>query len=64
LKANTTYHSEKNFFEPESFVPERWLPNPPELYKNDNRAALNPFSTGPRGCIGKKYPLSSVHRRK
>jgi cytochrome P450 len=22
-----------------------------------DRDALNPFSTGPRGCIGKKYPL-------
>ena len=49
-----SYHSEKNFFEPKTFVPERWLPNPPEAYKNDNFEIFQPFSTGPRGCIGKK----------
>ena len=49
-----SYHSATNFHNPEAFVPERWLPNPPEEYKNDNTSVLNPFSTGPRNCIGKK----------
>jgi cytochrome P450 len=52
-----TYHSTKSFYEPEKFVPERWLPNPPTEYANDNREAMNPFSTGPRNCIGKKSVL-------
>ena len=49
-----TYQSTTNFANPETFAPERWLDDPPEVYKNDNKAAMQPFSTGPRNCIGKK----------
>jgi cytochrome P450 len=56
------FHSSNNFTDPEAFVPERWLPNPPQKYKGDNRDALQAFSTGPRNCIGKKYvQISSTH---
>jgi cytochrome P450 len=54
------HHYSKNFYEPESFRPERWLPNPPAEFTNDNREAVQPFSTGPRNCIGKKYVNSSL----
>ncbi|KAL9108200.1 MAG: hypothetical protein Q9187_008323, partial [Circinaria calcarea] len=44
-------HSLKNFRDPYKFVPERWLDDP--RYADDNKAALQPFSLGPRNCIGK-----------
>lgn len=42
-----------NFTDPDSFVPERWLGE--EKYQSDKRTAVNPFSFGPRNCIGKKW---------
>ncbi|KAF4534596.1 Cytochrome p450 protein [Lasiodiplodia theobromae] len=50
-----SYHSPSNFTNPKSFVPERWLPDEPgyEEYKNDKREMCQPFSYGPRNCIGK-----------
>ncbi|KAH0349680.1 benzoate 4-monooxygenase cytochrome P450, partial [Aureobasidium melanogenum] len=45
------YQSTTNFRSPASFVPERFLGDP--KYANDNFAALQPFSVGPRNCIGK-----------
>lgn len=44
-------HLSKNFHNPESFAPERWLHDP--TYENDDKAASVPFSLGPRNCIGK-----------
>ncbi|KAK9775959.1 putative Cytochrome P450 [Seiridium cardinale] len=35
---------------PDEFVPERWLGDPE--YKDDNREAHQPFSIGPRNCLG------------
>ncbi|KAF2111659.1 cytochrome P450 [Lophiotrema nucula] len=45
------YTSELNFKDPLSFVPERWLGD--ERYANDDKHALQPFSVGPRDCLGK-----------
>ena len=45
-------HSPKNFRDPELFVPERWL-GTDEKYANDVREACQPFSYGPRNCIGR-----------
>ncbi|KAL3417603.1 cytochrome p450 [Phlyctema vagabunda] len=56
----STYYSEKNFFEPEKFVPERWLPDVPAAYEKDDRACFNPFSAGPRGCIGKNLAWNEM----
>lgn len=45
-----TYRSLDNFRDPEKFVPERWMGD--ERYKDDRRNSLQPFSLGPRNCIG------------
>jgi len=45
-------HDPANFAEVESFIPERWLGDP--RFKNDDLAVMQPFSYGPRNCLGKK----------
>lgn len=47
------YRSNSNFTDSQSFLPERWLADAPECYSNDSKAALQPFSMGPRNCIGR-----------
>jgi cytochrome P450 len=49
---HATNHSTRNFTEPEQYVPERWLGD--GKYKDDLRECVNPFSFGPRNCLGKK----------
>ena len=44
-------HSERNFKDADAFVPERWLEDP--RYTDDKRTAMQPFSFGPRVCLGK-----------
>ncbi|KLU92793.1 hypothetical protein MAPG_11778 [Magnaporthiopsis poae ATCC 64411] len=46
------FRSKENFRDPDSFVPERFLPGS-EYEATDNRAALQPFSYGPRNCMGR-----------
>ncbi|KAF2464711.1 cytochrome P450 monooxygenase-like protein [Lindgomyces ingoldianus] len=46
------YTSEKNFKDPQSFIPERWT-GEDARFANDNQFALQPFSYGPRDCLGK-----------
>ena len=48
------FRSPYNFKDPEIYLPERWLDDEGP-YKNDRREALQPFSFGPRNCIGRKY---------
>lgn len=43
-------HSPRNFRRPDDFVPERWID---DAYAGDNKEASQPFSLGPRGCIGR-----------
>ncbi|KAH8430180.1 cytochrome P450 [Aspergillus melleus] len=58
------YHSEENFCEPDSFNPERWLPQDHPYYDDrfstDNKAAFKPFSTGSRDCIGKNLAYAEM----
>lgn len=55
----STFRSATNFAEPDSFIPERWLkPTNNEVkdkrFETDNKFALQPFSYGPRNCIGQQ----------
>lgn len=52
------HRSKDNFARPEEFIPERWTDGDQEPWKNDRRDAVQPFSFGPRNCIGRKYVLS------
>lgn len=47
-----SYRSNRNFHLPDEFIPERWLGD--ERFKDDRRDAFQPFSYGPRNCIGQK----------
>ncbi|KAH8422605.1 cytochrome P450 [Aspergillus melleus] len=49
------YHSERNFSRPDEFLPERWLEEGKEDFANDDKAAFQPFSAGPRNCLGMNF---------
>ncbi|KAI3318408.1 cytochrome P450 [Xylariaceae sp. AK1471] len=53
LMAYAMYRQESNFKNAEKFDPERWL----NWNGYDNRDAFEPFSLGPRNCIGKNLAL-------
>ncbi|KAL4863441.1 hypothetical protein BDV12DRAFT_202115 [Aspergillus spectabilis] len=52
-----TYHDAKNFKRPNEFIPERWIS---DEFTSDNKAALQPFSFGPRNCLGKNLAYSEL----
>ncbi|TVY19188.1 Cytochrome P450 monooxygenase [Lachnellula arida] len=49
-----SYSSPTNFTDADKFVPERWLKDPPARYAHDNTKVMQPFSVGPRNCLGRK----------
>ncbi|KAE8153715.1 cytochrome P450 [Aspergillus avenaceus] len=54
---SSAYRSPLNFHHADRFIPERWLPeareNPDSPFYHDRRDVLQPFSIGPRNCIGR-----------
>lgn len=51
-------HSPSNFHLPDHYCPERWLPSGRDLkspFAADRLGAMQPFSYGPRTCLGMKY---------
>ncbi|EFR00286.1 isotrichodermin C-15 hydroxylase [Nannizzia gypsea CBS 118893] len=50
--------SAKNFTDPTKFVPERWLGD--ERYISDCKKAYQPFSYGPRNCLGKNLAYAEM----
>jgi len=54
------FRSPTNFVDPDRFLPERWFSDDPK-YANDKREALQPFSYGPRNCIGRN--LANIEMR-
>lgn len=48
-------HSKENWVEPWSFRPERFMADPNDAFRRgDKLDAVQPFSMGPRNCIGRK----------
>lgn len=52
------FMSSANFVDPKSFIPERWLGDP--KFDTDDKHAFQPFSYGPRGCIGKNLAYAEM----
>ncbi|KAF1833178.1 cytochrome P450 monooxygenase-like protein [Decorospora gaudefroyi] len=58
VSQHATNHATRNYKDPEVFIPERWLGD--ERFKNDKRETLNPFSFGPRNCLGKNLAYAEM----
>ena len=56
------YHHPQNFHRPNDFFPDRWLPNTRDAapFDKDNRACVQPFSFGPRNCLGKNLAKAEL----
>ena len=54
------YTSSRNFHDPLSFRPERWLDERDGKFRNDDHGAFQPFSWGPRNCIGRNLAYSKM----
>ncbi|MDI1490296.1 MAG: hypothetical protein OHK93_001496 [Ramalina farinacea] len=60
MQMNAAYHSPDNFVEPLAFLPERWLPNGDFRFSKDNKEVFQPFSAGPRNCIGQRLGYAEM----
>lgn len=56
------YRHPDNFYRPNDFLPERWLAASRDLppFDHDNRACMQPFSFGPRNCLGKNLARAEM----
>ncbi|CRG82736.1 Isotrichodermin C-15 hydroxylase [Talaromyces islandicus] len=53
-----SYHSKANFALPNEFIPERWLGD--ARFQSDKKDVLQPFSLGPRNCLGKNLAYAEI----
>ncbi|KAJ0117746.1 Cytochrome P450 monooxygenase hmp1 [Diaporthe amygdali] len=62
IPSRVIYRSECNFKRADEFIPERWLSDEkgPE-FANDRRDAFQPFSYGPRNCLGMNLARAEMH---
>ncbi|KAK3693039.1 cytochrome P450 [Podospora appendiculata] len=50
-----TYRQKRNFFRPDHYLPERWLPAEAGAeFAGDRKGAFKPFSVGPQSCFGQE----------
>jgi cytochrome P450 len=57
----SAYRSPLKFSRPNEFIPERWLQsNRTSQFSTDKKTVLQPFSFGPRNCIGKNLAYAKL----
>lgn len=60
----STFRNPKHWIEPDSYIPERWLPSTHPLHEDrfgyDNHSVFKPFSYGPRDCIGQNLAFMEM----
>jgi cytochrome P450 len=54
------HHNEAYFGDSFSFLPDRWLSGSAEEKLQAAQSAYNPFSFGPRGCVGRTFALIEI----
>ncbi|KAI6554314.1 hypothetical protein MCOR03_007395 [Pyricularia oryzae] len=54
------YQNEQNFHEPFSFKPERFIERNSKVNTRDRFEVLQPFSVGPRNCIGRNLAYAEM----
>jgi averantin hydroxylase len=58
MQQYASYRLEANFHRPDEFLPQRWLGD--VQFADDDRAVLQPFSIGPRNCIGRSLAYAEM----
>ncbi|KAL8765652.1 MAG: hypothetical protein Q9209_007332 [Squamulea sp. 1 TL-2023] len=61
IPGKTMTRSPMNFVEPNTFVPERWLPDADPKFDADRKEAQEPFMVGPRNCLGKPLAWAEMN---
>jgi cytochrome P450 len=56
------YQDPQKFYRPDEFLPERWTPGTRDVasFEKDNRGCVQPFSYGPRNCLGKNLTYAEM----
>ncbi|KAI8631877.1 averantin oxidoreductase [Xylariaceae sp. FL1651] len=53
-------NSPLNWTQPEAFIPERWIADKDSIFFGDKKEAAQPFSYGPRNCIGRNLAYAEI----
>ncbi|KAE8389477.1 cytochrome P450 [Aspergillus alliaceus] len=56
----SAFRGSANFAEPDTFYPERWLNEGHDHFAHDRKEASQPFSYGPRSCIGRNLAYAEM----